>query len=261
MTSDVSDSEAAGSGSFGFRHIQDLIDRTLARLDFTEINGSHGGPRLALSSVADPATEAGFLRLWQGPRGSLADRMVHFRIASGPVDTQLFFLFGRADSVLPHLHVQVVQFSPEACVFNADFMPRLDPVDYPEYFRQVFDPLNKPYWKAVNDYQNVCSHAPGNPAIAAYLSPWSIGCSRPATRAELERVTPSIQGFLDHWLDLATTLDFRGPDGAVLRARDARHLACFMDENLDPRAWKGVYRIIGEAAGQEVRRLIATPLS
>lgn len=261
VASNTSSGEAAGGASFGLLHVQDLIRRTLDRLDFTEITGPAAGPRLALPSVAEPGTEAGFVRLWQGPRGSLADRMVHFRLTGGPVDTQLFFLFGRADSVLPHLHVQVVQFSPEACVFNADWMPRLDPVDYPDYFRQVLGPLSKPYWKAVNDYQNICSHAPGNPAIAAYLSPWSIGCSRPATRAELERVTPSIHGFLDHWLDLATTLDFRGPDGATLRARDARHLACFMDENLDPRAWKGVYRAIGEGAGHEVRRLISTPLT
>ena len=208
-----------------------------------------------------PRMTAGFVRLWRAGPGSLADRMVHFRLCAAPVDTQLFFLFGRAGSVMPHLHVQVVQFSAAACVFNADLLPRLDPVDYPEYFRQVFSPLNMPYWKAINDYQNVCSHAPGNPAIATYLSHWSIGTSRPATVSELAKVSPSIHDYLAHWLNLANTLRFDGPDAEVLRRRDAKHLDCFLDENLDPRAWKGVYTVVGKEAGQQIRQAIAEPLN
>lgn len=115
---------------------------------------------------------------------------------------------------------------------------------------------NKPYWRAVNDYANVCSHAPGNPGIAAYLSPWSIGTSRPATRTELDRIAPSIHAYLDHWLALAEGFRFPGPEGARLRERDARHLACFFDESLDPRAWKGVYAAIGEVMGCQVRALL-----
>jgi hypothetical protein len=249
------------SGSFSLPFVNDLVARSLARLpDLIERTGDAGGPLMQLRTVEAPHADAGFLRLWSAGPGSLADRMVHFRLCAGPVDTQLFFLFGRADSVMPHFHAQVVQFSPEACVFNVDFLPRLDAVDYPQYFRQVFAPLNMPYWKAINDYQNVCSHAPGNPAIATYLSHWSIGTSRPATATELAKVTPSIHGYLAHWLELAGTLRFDGPNEAIMRQRDMKHLDCFLDESLDPRAWKGVYTVVGKAVGQQIRQIIATPL-
>lgn len=248
------------SGSFSLPFAEDLVARSLASLRFSERTGNGGGPLLQLKTVNAPHADAGFLRLWIAEPGSLADRMLHFRLCAGPVDTQLFFLFGRADSVMPHFHAQVVQFSPDACVFNADFLPRLDPVDCPDYFRQVFHPLNMPYWKAINDYQNVCSHAPGNPAIATFLSHWSIGTSRPATENELVKVTPSIHGYLSHWLDLADKLRFEGPNAEVLRQRDAKHLAYFLDESLDPRAWKGVYTVVGNEIGQQIRQTIARPL-
>jgi len=241
---------------FSLTFVEALAARARAALAFTEEHGAGTGPRLCFASAQEPGSSAGFTRLWRAGTGTLADRMIQVRLAAGAVETQLFFLFGRPDTVMPHFHAQVVQFSAEACVFNADFLPRLDPVDYPDYFRTVLHPLNTPYWKAVSNYDNVCSHAPGNPGIAAYLSPWSIGTSRPATMAELDRVTPSITAFLDHWLQLASTLEFDGPSPAELRARDARHLACFFDERLDPRAWKGVYRLIGEQAGHELRELL-----
>jgi hypothetical protein len=241
---------------FSLAFIEALAGRAREALVFDEEPGADGGPRLSFASAQEPGTAAGCARLWRARAGNLAARMIQVRLAAGPVETQLFFLFGRPDTVMPHFHAQVVQFSPENCVFNADFLPRLDAVDYPDYFRTVMHPLNIPYWKAISDYDNVCSHAPGNPGIAAYLSPWSIGTSRPATRAELDRVTPAITAFLDHWLQLASTLQFDGPPAVDLRARDARHLACFFDERLDPRAWKGVYRLIGEQAGHELRQVL-----
>ena len=232
-------------------------DRVLATLPFTEVAGADGrAPLLALRSATDPAIDAGFVRRWEATGDHQGDRIVHFRLVSGPVDTELLFFFGRPGTAMPHLHLQVVQFAADACVFNADWLPRLDPVDYPDYYRRVLEPLNTPYWRAVNDRTRVCSHAPANPAIAAYLSPWSIGTGRPAPRSELDAVSASIDAFVDHWLALAQGTTFPGPDPGTLRARDARHLACFLDERLDPRAWRGVYAAIGNDAGHAVRRII-----
>jgi hypothetical protein len=145
-------------------------------------------------------------------------------------------------------------------VFNADWLPRLDPVEYPDYYAQVFTALNKPYWQAINDRANVCSLAPASPAIAAFLAPWNIGAGRPTDRAELERVGPNINAFLEHCLDLAHQLEYAGPSGEALRDRDRKHLDCFFDDQLDPRAWKGVYKVIGQDTGTRVKEIFKTGL-
>ena len=243
---------------FGYGFVTDLVRRILDHTPMEELRGPAGGPHLDLVNAADGAP-AGFLRLWRAPQGRL-DRMIHFRLQSAPVDTQLLFLFGDAGTCMPHFHGQVVQFAPDACVYNADLLPRLDPVDHPDYFREVYGPVTKAYWKATGDEKNACSRAPGNPAMAVYLSPWSIAAGRPTTRADLERVTPSIHAYLDHALGLAAHLRYAGPDAATLRERDRRHMALFQSDELDPRAWKGVYRVVGDDVGQRIKSIFREPL-
>ena len=244
--------------TFGLEFIDGLVDRSCAAVAFDERTGDDGGPLRSLVRADDPQSGAGCVRLW-GAAGRI-DRMIHVRLLAEPVDTQLLFLFGRSDTAMPHFHAQVVQFAPDQCVFNADFLPRLDPVDHPDYWESVFRPLSNPYWRAVNDTNNVCALAPANPFIAAYLSPWSIGVGRPTDRGELERVAPQIYAFLDHYLALAGSLDYDVDDGDALRERDARHLESFFADRLDPRAWKGVYGLIGQEAGHQLKELLKTPL-
>jgi hypothetical protein len=244
---------------FGLQFAESLVARAQAAIDTEEKFGPGGGPFMAFTSVTDGAG-AGFLRIWATPADRLLDRLVHVRLLSAPVDTHLFFIFGRAGSCMPHFHGQVVQFGPDACVYNADIMPRLDPVDHPGYFREVFGPVTRDYWKAATNPKNVCSMAPANPAIAAYLSPWSIAAGRPTNREELDRVTPSIFAYLDQCLRLARELNYAGPAAADLRERDRRHMEIFQSDELDPRAWKGVYRILGEDVGRRMKEVLRTPL-
>lgn len=239
---------------FGMAFVADLVDRCLSAREFTEQTGADGGPLLPLTHPEDPGKSAGWLRLWAGT--GRVDRMIHVRLLGDPVDTQLFFVFARAETTVPHFHGQVVQFGPDACIYNADLLPRLDPVDHPGYYDAVFGPITKAYWQATQRAENACAAAPANPAIAAYLSPWSIGAARPATREELVRVGAQMQAYLAHWLTLADTLEYPGPAAAALRDRDHRHLACFFDERLDRRAWKGVYRLVGDAAGARLRAIL-----
>jgi hypothetical protein len=243
----------------GLAFIKELIARIQGSAQLCERSGTDGGPCMSLVNVTE-GSSAGYLRLWAATDDSLLDRLVHFRLQSGPVDTQLLFLMGRSDTPMPHFHGQVVQFGADACVYNADIMPRLDPVDHPEYFTEVFGPVTKAYWKAINDPNNICSLAPANPAIAVYLSPWSIATGRPTNFAELQRVKPNLLAYLDQCLALARGLKYRGPPPQELRARDRRHMASFQSDQLDPRAWKGVYRVIGETAGHRVKDIFSTPL-
>lgn len=245
--------------NFGFDFINELVARCTARLPFQERTSADGAPLMRLTAAEDSSQEAGFLRLWSGE--DPVDRMVHVRLQGDPVDTQLFFLFGRAATVMPHFHGQVVQFGADACVYNADLLPRLDPVDHPAYCQAVFGPITKAYWRATQKPEHACASAPANPAIATYLSPWSIGAARPTNRAELDEVGEQIHVYLDHWLGLAEKLDYPAPPAAQMIERDRRHLGGFFDERLDPRAWKGVYRLVGEAQGGEIRRLLMESMS
>lgn len=221
-----------------------------------EHTGPDGQPLLPLVNISD-GNAAGYLRRWGALDDSHIDRLVHFRLSSPPVDTHLLFLFGRSGTAVPHFHGQVVQFGPDACVYNADIMPRLDPVDHPGYYREVFGPVTRAYWKATTNDSNVCGRAPANPAISAYLSPWSIQAGRPTNRQELERVAPSIEAYIDRCMELARQLSYAAPDPSSMADRDRRHLALFHSDELDPRAWKGVYRVIGESAGHRVKQIFA----
>jgi hypothetical protein len=242
---------------YSLEFIQRLVDKALT-LDWQERTAANGGPQLQLQMADNPDQDAGYVRLWAAGPDSALDRMVHMRLRAGPVETQLLFLFGRETNSMPHLHTQVVQFPPEGFVYNIDILPRLDPVDHPDWFERVYSPLRRPYKKAVSNHDNSCAQAPANPALAVYMSPWGIGSAQ-TDRAELDRVEPCMVAYLDHYLELAAT-DWEIADPAVQADRDRRYLQLFFADELDPRAWNGVYRIVGSDTGQELKTLIQTPI-
>lgn len=245
--------------SFGLDFSNQLIARVQAGSRLHERQPRAGEPMLSLTNATN-GSAAGALRLWAAEDDSQIDRLIHFRLQSPPVDTHLLFLFARPRSPMPHFHAQVVQFASDSCVYNADVIPRLDPVEHPAYFREVYGPITKAYWKATTDRQNVCSMAPANPAIAIYLSPWSIAASRPTGLQELQRVMPSIFEYLDHCLSLSRQLTYAAATPEELAARDQQHMRLLHSDELDPRAWKGVYRVIGQEVGRQVREILQTPI-
>lgn len=244
---------------FSLVFIEGLIARCLAATDWSERQGDNDGPCLPLSYADDPSASAGYVRYWVAPATSPLDRMVHMRLQSGPVETQLLFLFGKPETTMPHFHAQAVQFPPAGCVYNADLLPRVDPIDNPAWFERVFGPLRRPYRKATSDTENSCAQAPANPMLAAYMSPWGIASGQ-TDQAELEKVQPSIDAYLDHYLVLASEGDWGVSEPDAQRARDARHLAQFFSDELDPRSWNGVYRIVGEDTGRRAKALMQVPV-
>ncbi len=243
---------------FSLVFIEALIARCLSAVAWTERTAPDGGPCIALTVADDPQQSAGYVRFWEGPADSPLDRMVQMRLQAGPVETQLLFLFGRPETVMPHFHAQAVQFPPAGCVYNADLLPRVDPVDHPEWFERVFGALRRPYRKATSDRENSCAQAPANPMLALYMSPWGIASGQ-TDREELEKVRPSIDAYLDHYLGLAAESGWDVADTGAQVARDSRHLAQFFSDELDPRAWNGVYRIVGEDTGRRVKQLLQEP--
>jgi hypothetical protein len=244
---------------FGYVHICAYIERVLAVEAWTELEGVDRGPYLSLRMEGPDEQPAGCLRIWRAPDTLPLDRMVHLRLIAGPVETNLLFVFGRSDTTMPHLHAQVVQFPPDGCVYNMDLLPRLDPVDHPEWFDRVFGPLRRAYRKATSDRANSCAQAPANPALAVYMSPWGIASGR-ADAAEFTRLAPTLDEYLDHYLSLMSETGWESPAGMDIADRDRRHLAMFFADELDPRAWNGVYKVVGESTGQRIKRLFRTPL-
>lgn len=247
----MSDSE------FGLDFCQMLLARIQSAAAFGELCGQGSGPFLPLVNVTD-GSHAGCLRIWAATDSSQLDRLMHLRLLSPPVDTNLLFLFGRPASAAPHFHAQVVQFAADACVYNADLIPRLDPVEHPAYFREVYGPITRAFWKATTNRDHACSTVTANPAVATYLSAWSIAASRPTTQNELQQVTPSIVAYLDHCLSLARHLEYAAFDPEITAERDQHHLALLHSDDLDPRAWKGVYRVVGEHVGKRIKALLGT---
>ncbi len=239
--------------------IDSVIDEILEGGHFDEVSGPDGGPYLPLTHSDSPDTSAGYVRLWRGYESSVLDRMVHMRLVAGPVETQLLFIMGLADSCMPHLHVQVVQFPPEGCVYNADLMPRLDAVYHPDWFTRGCSGLRRPYRQATSERGNSCAQAPANPALAVYMSPWGISSAR-TDKAELDRVEPQLRDYVSHYMKLAAEADWEAPDGEDARERDKRYLQVFFGDDLDPRAWHGVYKVVGEARGRVIKSLLRTPL-
>jgi hypothetical protein len=240
----------------GFVFVSGLINTALAHTKMAE-QETHNGPFLKLHSIDN--ADAGYLRLWKAPPESTIDRMVHIRLLAGPVQTQLLFIFGNETSALPHFHAQSVEFPPDGCVYNIDFMPRLDAIEHPDYYTEVFSELTKPYLKATSKTENSCAKALMNPAIAAYLSPWGIVSHR-TTIQELLRLQPLLECYLTQYLYLSRGLAYAGASPEQLSHRSRKHLARFFDDDLDPRAWRGVYAVIGDAAGQKLKKILQTSL-
>ena len=93
---------------------------------------------------------------------------------------------------------------------------------------------------------------------------WRPGVSAPGARRTTRNSIawgPNIVAFLEHCLDLAKDTELSGrPMPVLLTERDRKHLDSFFDDALDPRAWNGVYKVIGEDVGHHIKEIFKTRL-
>ncbi len=240
----------------GLTLIEGMLNGLIERTNAQEVS-IDDLPRMQLCTP--DGEDAGYVRVWRTSAESAVDRIVHVQLLAGPVRTQLLFAFADERSPVPHYHAQTVEFPPDGCVYNVDFMPRLDAVEHPAYFTDVFSGLTKPYLKATTKPENSCSKALMNPTIAPFLSPWGIVSHR-TDAAELERVKPFLEAYLDHYLYLVDELTYAAASTDTLVHRHRKHLERFFDDDLDPRAWRGVYNLVGDSVGQQIKHVLKTSL-
>ena len=241
--------------AFDQEYMDELLERSQSAISLLE-DRPEGGAYLPLTSVGNDGADAGELRLWRAETGPV-ERMTYVRLLGGPVTTHLFFLNGRADQLMPHFHAQIISFPNEKCVFNTDLIGRLDPVNNPEHYQRVFHPLDKVYREATGNHQYTCASAPGNPALSVYLSPWGIG-SGFADVAEFQQIRPALLKYLEHYLSLAGESGWEPTPDTDVVSRDFRHQELLLSDELDPRAWQGVYRIVGIESGHAIKKILAS---
>ncbi|MEC9374809.1 MAG: hypothetical protein VYA80_00400 [Pseudomonadota bacterium] len=223
--------------------------------------GKHNNdPYLKINFEEKPDLSAGWLRLWKSIDGSPLDRMVYLHLSAGPALTQLLFIFGKPESTFPHMHLQLVNLPGEGLVYNIDILPRIDPIEDFEWFNRVYRQLRRPYRKATQEEQNSCAQAPANPALAVLMSPWGIASQR-TDNDELLRVEPQLNEYMKHYLNLTSQSDWSSKDPSAQKQRDRKHLNLFLSDELDPRAWNGVYRVVGKKMGMQIKHIMLNPLN
>lgn len=248
--------------SFAYETIRALFDRAQRKLNLKRVTGANGGPYLSLTSPNDPTQTSGFVEVLAGDSSHAVDRVLHIWLG-GPgarVDTNLFWLFGKTDSALPHYHAQAVHMPGDMFVYNFDLMPRVDLAVNEAYWKQVFGPIDALHTKLTRDPARAQTRLPMPPTTGVYMSPWSVVAMR-APQTELEGVAPVMTAYLDRCLDLATTMLETDADAATLRRRDRALVAAHTSEEIDPRGWGGVERAAGKDAAERIKQLMRGPLA
>lgn len=239
-----------------------LTARAQEKLGLRRIESADGKPYLTLYSPDDPSQQAGFVEVLAGDDSHAVDRVLHIWLG-GPgarVDTNLFWLFAKSDSALPHYHAQAVHMPGDLFVYNFDLMPRVDLAVNEPYWKQVFSPLDEAHSKFVRDPAKVATRLPMPPGTGIYMSPWGIAAMR-APQSELEAATVLWTQYLDRCLDLAHAKLDTDADAASLLKRDRALVAAHTSDEIDPRGWAGVARAAGTAATQRIKELMRGPLA
>lgn len=248
--------------SFALDSIRALTARAESKVALRRLHGPDGGPYLTLHSPQDPTQKAGWVDVLAGDDSHAVDRVIHIWLG-GPgsrVDTNLFWLFGKSDSALPHYHAQAVHMPGDLFVYNFDLMPRVDLAVNERYWKQVFGPLEETHSKLMRDPTRAATRLPIPPTTAIHMSPWGIAAMR-APASELEAILPVWTMYLDRCLDLAQqTLD-TDADAATLLRRDRALVAAHTSDEIDPRGWAGVTRAVGPEATERIKTLMRGPLA
>ncbi len=248
--------------SFALEATRALTARAQTKVTLRRVTASDDGPYLTLYSPNDPALEAGFVEVFVGDGSHAVDRVLHIWLGGkgARVDTNLFWLFAKSDSALPHYHAQAVQMPGDLFVYNFDLMPRVDLAVNEPYWKQVFAPLDEAHSKFVRDPAKAATRLPMPPSTGIYMSPWGIAAMR-APQSELEAAIPLWTQYLDRCLDLAHVKLDTDADAASLVRRDRALVAAHTNEDIDPRGWAGVTRAVGAAATQRIKELMRGPLA
>jgi len=248
--------------SFAFEVTRALIQHANSKIALRRVAGPDDGPYLKLRSPNDASQVTGFVEVLAGDGSHAVDRVLHiwFGGKAARVDTNLFWLFSKTESALPHYHAQAVHMPGDLYVYNFDLMPRVDLAVNEPYWKRVFGPLEDAHARFVRNPERAATRFPIPPSTGIHMSPWGIAGFH-APRAELEAAIPLWTMYLDRCLDLSTTRLEVDADVATLKRRDRALVAAHTSEEIDPRGWGGVARACGVEATERIKALMRGPLA
>lgn len=248
--------------SFALEATRALSHHAQSKAALRRIAGTDDGPYLTLRSPNDPTQVTGWVEVLAGDGAHAIDRVLHIWLGGkgARVDTNLFWLFAKTESALPHYHAQAVHMPGDVYVYNFDLMPRVDLAVNEPYWKQVFGPLEEAHSKFVRNPERASTRFPIPPTTGIHMSPWGIAGFR-APQSELEAAVPLWTMYLDRCLDLATTMLETDADAATLKRRDRALVRAHTSEEIDPRGWGGVTRAAGVEATERIKALMRGPLA
>lgn len=161
------------------------------------------------------------------------------------LDSHMIFVFTPPGSAVPHFTLDAVA-SADYHAMHLDLIPRAELAVNLAYLDACFVPLTTHLEQAWQ--LDGLSPAAVGPRQRAMMSPWMLVCR--ATEEAFAKLGPTVDAYLDHWLDL---LDRGVPAaGGDLAERDLANRANLFSPDVDP-VWLQVTRLLGEEQAERVR--------
>ncbi|WP_031159395.1 hypothetical protein [Streptosporangium roseum] len=227
-----------------------LSERILDRL--LTATGLSSSAHVELTSPMSPVP-VGALRVFRPSMSARADDArpakavtVSLVVPAIGLDSHMIFAFTRPESAVPHFTLDSVA-SADYHAMHLDLIPRVELATHLAYLDAVHLPLT-PLLEAAWEINGVSPAAVG-PRQRAMMSPWMLVCR--ATEDAFEKLGPTVDAYLDHWLTL-----LRGGVPAAedtdLAARDAVNRANLFSPDVDP-VWHQVTRLLGADQTDRIR--------
>ncbi|GMG86305.1 hypothetical protein [Biformimicrobium ophioploci] len=229
-------------------------NRVVESLGLSEVAAEDGGPYMTLNSHAPMAQgKVGEVRLY---RGGPLQQMVTCSIVVPQIglDSHMLFAFTPAESGVPHFTLDSVGAGGH-WAFHLDLIPRVDLGANLAYMDEVFTPLTDAC-KAGRTIDGL-GEAQLDPRQLAIMSPWML--AHRASEAAFENIGPTVNAYLEHWLELLQTgvseRALEDSDSAALAHRDVRNRAIIFSPEVD-KVWDQIGGLIGAESGVALRELL-----
>jgi len=230
----------------------EIRDQIINHCSMTEILGEDSGPFKRLILSRGPKIEAGYLRLWESPEGSVVDRLFHIYVGGNGNDVNLMYAMTRADSPVPHFFLHYNVNPGDVWSYHIDLPMKVDGVMYQDYWQEAMSPLSK-----ITESKKIKS-IPTRRIQSdrkQYLSTWGFyGKEVPEQEYRLMRddVFPK---FTSRFLELVDGFSYDGVDKSYLIERGRKQQDILFDREMDLKGWGRLEALFGRDVGDELRAI------